>query len=95
MIRKRYKQRPAQKNKHWSQGRRGLPSFIKNVAKKQTVKVLGGATLKRAPVLPNNVPKRSKNKTLKSTLKSKVTQALLRKYSKNLYNRMSGTNWGE
>ena len=94
-IRRRYKQRPTSKNKRTRQGGRGLFSFVKKIAKNLVVKALGRAALKKAPVLLDNISKRTKNKTLKSILNSVATKAIVRRGSKNLYGRMGGTNWND
>ena len=94
-IQRRYKQRPAPKNKLRRQGGRRLFSFIKKVAKNPAVTALRSAALKKAPVLLDNISKRTKNKTLKSILDSDGTKAIVRRGSKNLYGRMGRTKWDD
>ena len=75
-IKRRYKQRPAPKNKRRRQGPRGLFRFIKKVVKIRAVKDLGAAALKEAPDLLDGISKETK-KTLKFILDSDVTNPLL------------------
>ena len=61
-IKRRYKQRPAPKNKRRRQGARGLFSFIKKVVKIPAVKALRTAALKEVPDLLDSISKETKKK---------------------------------
>ena len=86
--RRRCAQRNALKNKCRRQVKIGLLNFIKKVAKNPAIKSLGRSALKRVPNLLGIVSKRTKNKTLKSILDSNVTKAIVRRGSKNRWNKL-------